>query len=202
VRLRSVTPIQLMFCLIFSVLLVLLFTRFLTVREAFATVDWRLLVFLGSFMLLADELGSAGFVEWIAREMARRARGPRGLYLLVLTSSFILAMLITNDAALFAIVPFTLALARRTQLRLRRLVIYEIMAVNLGSAFTPWGNPQNLFLYHHYRLSPSGFFRESAPFALVSLAVLSLLVLGSMVLSGEKSRTSPYRETVIEPRIS
>ena len=143
-RLRSVTPIQLMFCLIFSVLLVLLFTRFLTVREAFAPVDWRLLVFLGSFMLLADELGSAGFVEWIAREMARRARGPRGLYLLVLTSSFILAMLVTNDAALFAIVPFTLALARRTQLRLRRLVIYEIMAVNLGGLGTVVASFANL----------------------------------------------------------
>lgn len=192
---------QLVFYSTLLVLVILLTTRVLPARALFSTVDWRLLLLLGSFMLLAEGLNLAGFVEWIAAAMARRARGPGGLYLLALTSAFTLAMLVTNDAALFAIIPFTLALARRAQLHLRRLVIYEIIAVNLGSAFTPWGNPQNLFIYHRYHLSPAGFFRESAPFALVSFAVLSLLVLGNLILAKKRALTPPLG-TVPEPQVS
>ncbi len=192
---------QLVFYSTLLILVILVTTRVLPARELFSTVDWRLLLLLGSFMLLAEGLKSAGFVDWFAEAMSRWARGPEGLYLLVLTSSFVLAMFVTNDAALFAVVPFTIALAQRAQLHLRRLVIYEIMAVNLGSALTPWGNPQNLFIYHHYRLSPLLFFRESLPFAGVSFAVLSLLVLGNLIFTARRT-LAPSLGEVGEPRVS
>ncbi len=199
--LRGTAATQLAFYSVVALLVVLLATRILPAYEFLATVDWRFLLLLGSFMLLAEGMKSAGFVDWFAAVMSRWAYGPEGLYLLVLTSSFVLAMLVTNDAALFATIPFTIALARRTRLHLRRLVIYEIMAVNLGSAFTPWGNPQNLFIYHHYHLSPLAFFRESIPFAGISFAAISLLVLGNLIFATRRALTSPP-EAVSEPRVS
>jgi len=49
--------------------------------------------------------------------------------------------------ALFVVVPITLSLGTVADLPLGRLVIFEAFAVNAGSAISPIGNPQNLFLW-------------------------------------------------------
>ena len=198
---KTTSAAQIAFVITLVVLVTLLVVRVVPAHGFFATVDWRLLALLGAFMLLADGLKSAGFVEWIAAALARHARGSTSLYFLALTSAFVLAMLITNDAALFAVIPFTIALARRVPLNLRRLVIYEVMAVNLGSALTPWGNPQNLFIYRHYHLTPAAFFRASVPVAIIGFAVLAILVVTSLAHNAEKA---PMRAlaTAVATRVS
>lgn len=198
---RKIAATQIVFWITAVVLAGLLALRIIPVQDFFATVDWRLLTLLGSFMLVAEGLKSTEFVEWVAVALTRRAHGLVGLYSLVLASAFTLAMLVTNDAALFAVIPLTFALARRAPLNLRRLVIYEIMAVNLGSAFTPWGNPQNLFIYHHYQLLPATFFQASAPLAAVSSIVLAaLMVIG--LAHGKKAIPAPSSEAVTPPQVA
>ena len=198
---RKIAATQIVFWITAVVLAGLLALRIIPVQDFFAAVDWRLLTLLGSFMLVAEGLKSTEFVEWVAVALTRRAHGLVGLYSLVLASAFTLAMLVTNDAALFAVIPLTFALARRAPLNLRRLVIYEIMAVNLGSAFTPWGNPQNLFIYHHYQLLPATFFQASAPLAAVSSIVLAaLMVIG--LAHGKKAIPAPSSEAVTPPQVA
>jgi Na+/H+ antiporter NhaD/arsenite permease-like protein len=198
---RKIAATQIVFWITAVVLAGLLALRIIPVQDFFAAVDWRLLTLLGSFMLVAEGLKSTEFVEWVAAALTRRAHGLVGLYSLVLASAFTLAMLVTNDAALFAVIPLTFALARRAPLNLRRLVIYEIMAVNLGSAFTPWGNPQNLFIYHHYQLLPATFFQASAPLAAVSSIVLAaLMVIG--LAHGKKAIPAPSSEAVTPPQVA
>ncbi len=148
--------------------------------------DWDLLLILGSFMLISQAARRAGIMDQIASLSVRAARG-RALGLSLAVSSFALAALVTNDAALFTLIPLTAALARRAGLRFRRLAILEIMAVNLGSALTPWGNPQNLIIYRHYRLSPGQFFPESVLLAGVSLAVLAGLAWLASQATGDGS---------------
>ncbi len=180
--LKARSSTQFVFYLVTVALGALLAAHLIPLREIPSTIDWRLLALLGSFMLISEGLKLVGFMGWIAEGMARAGHSLSKLYLLLLTGAFVLAMLITNDAALFAIIPFTIVLGERVRLNLRRIVIYEIIAVNLGSALTPWGNPQNLFIYHYYRLSPGAFFHESYPFVLISLVALFLfssLTLGS-----------------------
>ncbi len=180
-KVRSAT--QLAFYLSLFLLIILLAVRLIPANGM--SIDWRFLLLLGSFMLISEGLQSTGFMDWIAARVAFIGHSARGLYLMLLFGAFVLAMLITNDAALFAVIPFTIVLARRMRLNLRRIVIYEIIAVNLGSALTPWGNPQNLFIYHYYHLSPGAFFHQSYPFVLISLAALYLL---SMLTLGPRRR--------------
>ena len=67
--------------------------------------------------------------------------------------------------------PLTLLLdARRKGL----LVILEALAANAGSALTPFGNPQNLFIYWHYELDPSSSSRPSRLFSLFFGGLLTL----------------------------
>ena len=104
-------------------------------------------------------------------------------------------MLITNDVALVVLVPLTLSLRIQNK---GVLVILEALAANAGSALTPTGNPQNLFIYWHYGLTPEIFIRTIAPFSLVFLLILiiaSLLVKTDAQIQNapvEKFRSKAY----------
>ena len=54
--------------------------------------------------------------------------------------------------------------------------ISQTLAANLGSSFTPMGNPQNLFIYSFYNLSPIDFFKITLPIVILAVLFLVLLV--------------------------
>ena len=62
-------------------------------------------------------------------------------------SAAVLSTFLTNDVALFIIVPLTLTLRRLCEIPVSRLIIFEALAVNAGSLLTPIGNPQNILLW-------------------------------------------------------
>ncbi len=93
----------------------------------------------------------------------------RAIPLKLVMATFFLSMLATNDVTLLAVVPVTLSLdVGRKDI----LVILEALAANAGSALTPFGNPQNLFIYWFYGIPPGSFLESIAPFSLVFLALL------------------------------
>ena len=102
---------------------------------------------------------------------------------------FFCSMLVTNDVALITFVPFALlilGIAERRELAIR-VVVLQTIAANLGSMATPVGNPQNLFLYANYELSPGEFFAVVIPVSVISLVGLVAAVLfnrsGTVVIS-------------------
>jgi Na+/H+ antiporter NhaD/arsenite permease-like protein len=66
-------------------------------------------------------------------------------------------MFLTNDITLFIMVPLTLAFSSQIKNDLTKLVIFEAIAVNVGSALTPFGNPQNIFLFRQMNVSVLDF---------------------------------------------
>ncbi len=133
--------------------------------------EFEVLFILLSLFVAIRGLERSGGMSRIS-EKIERGRGVGGK--LVLTT-FFLSMLITNDAALIAIVPLTLSLKINRQ---DWLVILEALAANAGSALTPFGNPQNLYIYLYYDLDPAEFFRS---IALLSLFFLVLLLGAALV---------------------
>lgn len=112
----------------------------------------------------------------LTRNLALRLEQGHQIPLKLVLGTFFLSMVITNDVALLVVVPLTLLLdARRKGL----LVILEALAANAGSALTPFGNPQNLFIYWHYNLNPGTFVAAIAPF---SLFFGGVLVLGALAV--------------------
>ena len=90
----------------------------------------------------------------------------------LILGTFILSMFVTNDIALILIVPFTLALNHKNA---DLLIIFEALAANAGSALTPFGNPQNLYIYWFYNLKPAEFVLTILPFSLTFLLILTAL---------------------------
>ncbi len=110
----------------------------------------------------------------------------------LVVATFLLSMLITNDIALIVIVPLTLLLNTN---RKDILVILEALAANSGSALTPLGNPQNLFIYWFYGIRPETFILSIATF---SVAFLILLILISLFIRTTNNKVSNLKTTKIK----
>ncbi len=142
-------------------------------------IDLRVLCLLWCLMLVVAGLTGCGLFSVLAQRLLAGRKSLRLLALLLVLLPFFTAMLITNDVALITFVPFAvflLTLAKREDL-LAYIVVLQTVAANLGSMATPVGNPQNLYLYAHYNMTPGAFLGVMLPLTLVSLALLLLLCL-------------------------
>ena len=142
-------------------------------------LDWRVLCLLLSLMLVVAGLKSAGVFDAVTGRLLRAARNTRALAAALTGLCYFASMLITNDVALITFVPLAiLTLTRAGKPRLLIPVItLQTVAANLGSMFTPLGNPQNLYLYSYYHLSAGRFLGIMLPPTALSLAGLCACLL-------------------------
>lgn len=134
-------------------------------------IDFRVLCLLFCLMAVVAGVRDCGLFELLAQRLLAGRRPFRTVCVLLVLLPFFCSMLMTNDVALLAFVPFAvfvLELAGRRDAMIR-IIVLQTVAANLGSMATPVGNPQNLFLYAHYRLSAGEFFSLLLPLTLVSL---------------------------------
>lgn len=143
-----------------------------------ALVDWHTVSALGGLMLLSRALEDSGYLGRFAAWMVARCHIERTLAAVLILFSALLAALVTNDVALFILVPIALSLGRLTGIGTGRLIIFLALAVNAGSALTPVGNPQNLLLWLASGYSFWHFTKMMAP---LTLSLLTLILLLSVV---------------------
>ena len=91
--------------------------------------------------------------------------------------TFVSAMIVTNDVALITFVPLSIVIAKKANINVLKIVIFQTLAANLGSSLTPMGNPQNLFIYSFYNLSPVDFFNITLPIIVLSIIFLLVVIL-------------------------
>ena len=141
-----------------------------------AAIDWRTIITLSGLMMLTKGVELSGYFDVLGRKMVRRFATERKLALFMVFSAVLLSTFLTNDVALFIVVPLTLTLRKLCEIPVTRLIIFEALAVNAGSLLTPIGNPQNILLWGRSGLSFTAFTGQMAPLALAIVA--SLLAVG------------------------
>jgi len=141
-----------------------------------AAIDWRTIITLSGLMMLTKGVELSGYFDVLGRKMVRRFATERKLALFMVFSAALLSTFLTNDVALFIVVPLTLTLRKLCEIPVTRLIIFEALAVNAGSLLTPIGNPQNILLWGRSGLSFTAFTGQMAPLALAIVA--SLLAVG------------------------
>lgn len=138
-------------------------------------------VLIQLFCLMTAVAGfrSIGLFENITQFLLRRAGNLRRLGMIFTVICFFTSMLVTNDVALLTFVPLTLLVYTRIPDEKSRIytIVLETAAANLGSMITPFGNPQNLYIYEKYGLTAADFFRTMLPSGILSLIILLLLCL-------------------------
>ncbi|MBT2770788.1 transporter [Halomonas sp. ISL-60] len=145
-----------------------------SLSEMAERVHWTTLAVLTGLMVLSRALELSGYLAFWGRRLLAHLRGERRLAVGLVMFSALLSAVVTNDVALFIVVPLTLSLAAVATLPTARLIVFEALAVNAGSSLSPIGNPQNLYLWQLSGVSFGEFLAIMLPLG-VGLMLLLLL---------------------------
>ena len=165
-------------------------------REALASIDFTTIVLLFSMMLVAGNLRTVGFLDWITELTIARLR-PHHLMPTVIFASGLLSALLVNDVVCLVLTPFAIHLARRLGLAPLPYVVAVATASNIGSVATMTGNPQNMLIGSLSGMSYVGFLMRLGPVALIGL-LLNWAVLHAVYLRGT-SDEGPVPEALAAP---
>ena len=158
-------------------------------------VDWQTIASLAGLLVVATAIKESSYFLIIAERTLEKVNSERKIALVLVLLSCILASFLTNDVALFIVIPFTLGFQAFMENDVRKLIIFEAMAVNVGSALTPIGNPQNLFLWHQWGVSFLTFIIKMMP--LFILLFISLIIFVLIAFPPKRLHT-PIRENDAE----
>jgi Na+/H+ antiporter NhaD/arsenite permease-like protein len=143
----------------------------LTPERAYRAVDYDTLVLLLGMMLISAYLYLAGFFEWAADWILRRATSPQSLLLYLILTSGTLSALLVNDTVCLMLTPLVVAVMVRGKLPLPPYLLALAMSANLGSVATLVGNPQNMIIGHMSRIPFLRFSASLLPVAVAGLAI-------------------------------
>lgn len=152
-------------------------------------IDWQVLGILLALMTVMAGVQKNGIFDEVGRRLLNRMKNTAQLTGTLVFLCFFSSMLITNDVALITFVPFAMLTLRKCgQERLMVLVIVlQTIAANLGSMFTPIGNPQNLYLYQLLGMNIGEFLIYMLPYTAASGLLLLITI---FVLSARKRKIS------------
>ncbi len=162
--------------LLLSAIAALASLLFIPAKGWLAAIDLRTLSLLFCLMFVVAGYRSCSLFRVTAQLLLKHCTSTRALSYALVGLTFFLSMLITNDVALIALVPFSIYVLDGLGLRHRilGLVALQTVAANLGSMATPIGNPQNLFLYNAHDISTPDFFGAMLPITLVGALLLAV----------------------------
>ncbi len=143
-------------------------------KEYISYIDFKTLGLLLSLMFVTAGLQECRVFEKIGDALLERAKGLKGLKVVLVFLCFFGAMLVTNDVALITFVPFTMYVLKKANCTeyIGFVVILQTIAANLGSMLTPFGNPQNLYLFSESGMSAGDFFKTTIPYVVLSAVML------------------------------
>lgn len=144
-------------------------------------LEGRTLVSLFCTLAVICALHEVGFFAALAGLVVRRFRSRRSVVLALVLVTLVLSLLITNDMALIVALPLAFHVLRSTGDERHLALVFILMntAANLGGMLTPFGSPQNLYLYSFFEIPTGEFLRIMAvPFgvSVVMIVVGCLLV--------------------------
>ena len=138
--------------------------------------DFKTLTCLFCVLAVVCALKNIQFFYILAKKIVRVFRNARMSILALVYITFIGSMLIANDMALLTFLPlglFVLSTTGKSKYMAFTFIMQNI-AANLGGMLTPFGNPQNLYLYTKFEIPTGEFLAIMAPPFLLAVALITL----------------------------
>lgn len=167
--------------------------------ELLHKIDWKTLATL--FMLLSVLEGFKK--ENIFSPLLQRTSklgSMKGLTCFFVYSVFLSSMFVTNDVSLIIFVPLTIILFRAggKEKYILPVLTFENIAAIRGSLLTPFGSPQNLFLFSQSGISAPEFILMMLPLWIFSAILLFCFIL-FLFRKDEKERIEICEKDVCKP---
>lgn len=168
--------------------------------EYFGYFDYKTLTCLFCVLAVVCALKNINFFYMLARKVVQFFKAARMSILALVYITFIGSMLIANDMALLTFLPlgyFVLTSTKKEKYMAFTFIMQNI-AANLGGMLTPFGNPQNLYLYSKFNIPNLEFMQIMAPPFVLSVVLITISCFifvkpEPLELSDEKIVLSPGR---------
>ena len=165
--------------------------------------DFKTLTCLFCVLAVVCALKNVNFFYILAQKIVKRFRTARLAVLALVYITFIGSMLIANDMALLTFLPlgyFVLSTTKKERYMAFTYIMQNI-AANLGGMLTPFGNPQNLYLYSKFQIPDLEFVSIMLPpflFAVTLITVCCLVFVKAdpLEISDKKAELPPVRTGV------
>lgn len=127
--------------------------------------DLKTLTCLFCVLAVVCALKNINFFYMLARKVVKCFKNARMSILALVYITFIGSMLIANDMALLTFLPLGYLVLTTTgkQRYMAFTFVMQNIAANLGGMLTPFGNPQNLYLYTFFNIPTGEFMGIMAP---------------------------------------
>ena len=165
--------------------------------------DFKTLTCLFCVLSVVCALKNINFFYILARKIVQKFKTARIVILALVYITFIGSMLIANDMALLTFLPlgyFVLTSAKKEKYMAFTFIMQNISA-NLGGMLTPFGNPQNLFLYTKFNIQNLEFMHIMFLPFLISILLITLCVIAfvkpeKLELDEEKVEIQPLKTAI------
>lgn len=138
--------------------------------------DLKTLSCLFCVLAVVCALKNINFFYILARRIIHVFGNARAAIIALVYITFIGSMLIANDMALLTFLPlgyFVLTTAHKEKYMAFTFIMQNI-AANLGGMLTPFGNPQNLYLYSRFDIPDGEFIKIMLPPFLLSVIMITV----------------------------
>ena len=140
-------------------------------------IDWKTLATLFMLLCVLDGFKHEDLFRPVIA-LTGKIRTQLGLSFFLVFGVFFSSMFVTNDVSLIIFVPLTMLLFRQNgqEKYILPILTMENIAAVRGSLLTPFGSPQNLFLFSNSGMETGAFLRMMLPLWLGSMALISLFL--------------------------
>lgn len=144
-------------------------------RPRLADINFHTLWSVAAMLTIIQIYAYLHVLDVLAYKLTSIADNTRKLNILFTLLSVISGMFLGNDITALTLIPLYLNIAKKYKLPQILPVTLIGMGANIGAAFTPWGNPHNIFLVSRYNVSALKFFSWSVPYLIASLIILGIV---------------------------
>ena len=144
-------------------------------------------------------LKSTNIFEVISRKIIGVFHTRRAVIYALVFGTFFFDMIVANDMSLITFLPLTYIVLHSTKndKYLAFTFIMQTMVANMGGMITPYGNPQNLYLYSYYNIGTSEFF---SILLMQSITVAVLLYICCAFINNEPLRLKKTPKIIVSKK--
>ena len=148
-------------------------------KEYLNYFDYKTLACLFCTLAVVCALKNVNFFYMLAHRIVRVFKTARASVLALTYITFIGSMLLANDMALLTFLPlgYIVLTSAKKEKYMAFTFIMQNIAANLGGMLTPFGNPQNLYLYTKFNIPTAEFTSIMLLPFLVSVSLITVCCL-------------------------
>lgn len=144
-------------------------------RPRIEDINLHTIFSIATMLIIIQTYAYLHVLDVLAYKLTSVADNMQKLNILFTLLAIISGMFLGNDITALTLIPLYLNIAKRCKLPQILPVTLIGMGANIGAAFTPWGNPHNIFLVSKYSVGAFKFFSWSLPYLLASVLIFVII---------------------------